>query len=295
VSLPAAVRSEVEDALRKHTGDRSDIASVTRVGGGCISPSTCIASAKGERWFLKWSAGRSPSDFFHQEARSLRALRGTGVIRVPEVVAASDSWLLLEWLEPGRGTGNSWAKLGRDLAALHGVAAEMFGWECDNYIGSLPQENQQRADWPVFWRDARIVPQLERALAAGHLSSAEGKRFDSFLDSVADVLAVGNEEGAALLHGDLWNGNVHMMVSGEAALVDPSTYYGHREVDLAMAELFGGFGQAFFEAYDEALPLLAGYREQRRSAYQLYYLLVHVNLFGRGYVDGALRVVRDYR
>jgi protein-ribulosamine 3-kinase len=286
VTPPAAVRAGVEAA----TG--SAILRVTAVAGGCISPAARIETSDGGRWFLKWGNARGlPAGLFAEEARSLRALRATGAVRVPAVIAAGPAWLLLEWLEPGGATRATWAGLGRELAALHRVRATRFGWDADNFIGTLPQANPSRADWPAFWREARLVPQLEQAAAAGHVDRAARTRFDRFLDRLDDLLAAGSADGPSLLHGDLWSGNVHIARDG-AALVDPSSYHGHREVDLAMAELFGGFDPAFHAAYAEAWPLQPGYRPERRAAYQLYYLLVHVNLFGGGYVAGTLAALR---
>jgi len=135
------------------------------------------------------------------------------------------------------------------------------------------------------------VPQLERAYAGGYFAGPERRRFDRLLERLEEWLAPVAEEGPSLLHGDLWSGNVHVLASGEAALVDPSCYRGHREVDLAMTELFGGFGGGFRAAYEEAWPLLPGYAESRRAVYQLYYLLVHVNLFGDAYVNRTLSLV----
>jgi fructosamine-3-kinase len=291
VHLPAAIRTSVEETLREHTGREGGITSVQRVGGGCISPSARIERAGREYWFLKWSDDAAPADFFREEARSLRALRATGTVRVPEVIDVAESWLLLEWLEPGGGIERSWQNLGADLAALHRATASTFGWEFDNYIGSLPQRNHREQDWAAFWRDQRLLPQLDHAIAAGNLTVAERKRFDDFLARLDAILAAGSADGPSLLHGDLWSGNVHMMADS-AALVDPSSCYGHREVDLAMAQLFGGFPGDFFSAYREAWPLQPGYAEQRRDAYQLYYLLVHVNIFGRSYVPQALSVLQ---
>jgi fructosamine-3-kinase len=227
---------------------------------------------------------------FSAEADSLEVLRAANRVRVPRVRAVSVAhnqpfaWLLLEWLEPGRAANDNWEELGRSLAMLHRVQSDRFGWPTSNYIGSLRQSNTTSANWPSFWRDERILPQ------AAVLRSDQRARVDALMRHVEDFAGIGNLEGASLVHGDLWAGNAHGMADGGIALIDPASYYGHREVDLAMAELFGGFSPHFYDAYDEAWPLEPGH-EQRRALYQLYYQLVHVNLFGESYVSGAMSLV----
>lgn len=259
-----------------------------QVGGGCISPAARVESAAGDVAFLKWG---TPAALFREEARSLAALEATGTLRVPAVLGVGEGdgpgWLLLEWLEPAPARAETWAALGRGLARLHRRRAERVGWPADNFIGPLPQENGWTADWAAFWWERRLLPQLRRAYDAGHFSGVERRRFERLGAGLEGRLVAGAEDGASLLHGDLWSGNVHA-TGGGPALIDPSSYHGHREVDLAMSELFGGFGRGFHEAYREEWPLLPGYAEARRPVYQLYYLLVHLNLFGAGYVGSTL-------
>jgi fructosamine-3-kinase len=273
--------------LEREGGRAAEIRSARPVGGGCISPCARVDFG-GEACFLKWGGPGTPADFFLEEARSLGALRASEAVRVPAVRGAAAGWLLLEWLEPGSPAHDAWADLGRSLAALHRPAAEPFGWPASNYIGTLPQANDACDRWGAFWRERRLAPQLERAFAAGYFAGPERRRFERLLVRLDALLADGDAEGASLLHGDLWSGNIHFTTGGTAALIDPSSYRGHREVDLAMAELFGGFETPFFAAYEESFPLRPGYFELRRPIYQLYYQLVHVNLFGRGYIAGTL-------
>ena len=283
MTLPQALAKEIEVV----TG--SAIASATPVGGGCVSTTTRVRCADGQQLFLKWSPPHEHrSNFFAEEARSLGALAATGSIRVPAVVHASASWLLLEWLEPGNPTHESWRSLGTALANLHEHHGEHFGWVTNNFIGSLPQSNGAHHDWPEFWRSQRILPQLERA--GDGFTARDRTRFDALLAELPALLPDANAEGASLLHGDLWSGNIHMLADGSPALVDPSCYYGHREVDIAMARLFGGFPDEFYAAYDDAWPLQPN-AEQRMRVYQLYYLLVHVNLFGGSYVGSTMSLV----
>ncbi len=292
--IPADVERALAAAWGARLGRDPRIAGGTPVGGGCISPAVRLEAGSGEVAFLKWGASDTPAGLFAAEARGLAALRAPGAVRVPEVLGVGDEgagWLLLEWLEPALPATGTWEALGRGLAALHGTRAERYGAAADNFIGSLPQVNGWLDDWAAFWRERRLEPQLRRAYAAGYFAPGERRRLDRLLAALPERLAEAGGDGASLLHGDLWSGNVHLTSGGVAALIDPSCYHGHREVDLAMSELFGGFDAEFYRAYAEAWPLLPGYDPVRRGIYQLYYLLVHVNLFGGGYVRGALAAV----
>lgn len=292
--LPDRLRTRIEAALEQATGAVTRLKHEGAVGGGCISNATRLLTDAGDRYFLKW--GTFAPGLFAGEAHGLAELQSARAVRVPAVIAFEDeaqnefNWLLLEWLEPGTVGPRAWQDLARALAALHRQTRDRFGWIEANFIGSLPQQNDWSHDWPAFWRDARIHPQLEMASRSGALNSRERRRIEAVLAKVSELAVAGNEDGPSLLHGDLWGGNVHATASGEAALIDPSVYYGHREVDLAMAALFGGFTRDFFDAYHDAWPLRDG-AEQRRLLYQMYYLLVHVNLFGGSYVSSTMSVV----
>ena len=295
LTTDAKVRAGVDAALDRVGAGRID--TLTPVGGGCISSTMRVRTTSGAVYFLK-SADDLPAGIFAAEAGALAAVDETRAVRVPAVialdddVARADRWLLLEWLEPGSATASSWETLGASLASLHRKQAEAPGWSGDNFIGSLPQANSPAADWPDFWRLRRLEPQIRSARDAGELQRADVGRFDRLMPTLDEILEAGVTDGASLLHGDLWSGNVHVLASGEPALIDPSAYYGHREVDLAMSELFGGFDRAFREAYEAAWPLQPGFARERRPVYQLYYLLVHVNLFGGAYRAGTLEALR---
>lgn len=300
--LPPSVRDGVVRVLAEGRGRVASIAGADRVGGGCINPSARIETDDGEAFFLKWNA-ETPG-LFVPEADGLRALAGAlegageaaAGLRVPAVRGVGrgeegPGWLLLEFVPRGRPADDYAERLGRGLAALHRRRDGGWGWEGDNYIGSLPQSNEPRSSWAEFWAEERLRPQLRRAHDAGFFqeSRADWKRL---LEGVEERTRPAEAEGPSLLHGDLWSGNVYPGPAGEPVLVDPAVYRGHREVDLAMTELFGGFSPGFYRAYRRARPLPAGYEERRRALYQLYPLLVHVNLFGAGYVGRTLRALR---
>jgi fructosamine-3-kinase len=219
---------------------------------------------------------------FSSESEGLRALRAAG-IRAPEPlghgVRNGQAYIEMEHL--ALGATPDWPALGRMVAALHRNTAARFGWQTDNWIGLAPQENGWDVDWSRFFLEKRLKPQAARC---------------GMLDALPDVSKIleGHRPQASLLHGDLWNGNAGFTPEGPV-LFDPAVYYGDREADLAMTELFGGFPAAFYAAYRKALPVDAGY-ETRKHLYNLYHLLNHLNLFGSGYlgqVNATLRLLRE--
>jgi fructosamine-3-kinase len=288
------IDAALEQALRVALG--SALKTTRRLAGGDINDAFVIELASGARVFLKTNAS-APASMFPAEAHGLDWLRVAGALRIPEVLAVSSGregepcFLVLELLSSGRPQRDFDECLGRGLAQLHRAGAPAFGLERDNFIGSLPQRNRAHDSWPEFLWLERLEPQLARAVAAGRATS----RLRSGLERVASKLTqlVGPAEPAARLHGDLWGGNLHVDEDGAPCLIDPAVYGGHREVDLAMMRLFGGFGESVFRAYQEAWPLAPGHAE-RVALYQLYPLLVHVNLFGGGYVESVERSLARY-
>jgi fructosamine-3-kinase len=282
--LPRGLSTRVTEALST-LGRNGEISRVRPVGGGCIHNGSRLETDSGDAYFLKWSSD-TPAGMFDAEADGLRALGAVGATLVPEPLAWSDgspAWLLMEFVEAGPGQADT--ALGEALARIHGSAdAESFGWERDNWIGSLPQRNPDNPDWGAFWRDARLGPQLFQARRAGRL---EDDRFDRVVEAAAQSLS--GVVRPELVHGDLWSGNAFSTPDGRPVLVDPAVYIGDGEVDLAMSELFGGFGKTFYDAYNAARPVSPEYVAFKRDLYQLYYLLVHVNLFGSSYEAGARR------
>ena len=264
--------------------------------GGCIHQTARLSTNLEEDFFIKWA--RDPlSDVFAAEADGLTALKEATDLTVPEVIAYSDAtetpaWLLLEYVPRRSPAPDYAARLAESLTVLHETREGPWGWHRSNYIGSLPQSNRTVDDWSEFWWAERLDPQLAAAVDSGQLDGAnrEWAELESKLPALLEAVAA---DGPSLLHGDLWSGNVYPGPDGGPVLVDPAVYRGHREVDLAMTELFGGFSRAFYTAYERERPLVDGYQDVRRHVYQLYPLLVHVNLFGGSYVDGVAAALRS--
>lgn len=262
------------------------------VGGGCIHQAWRV-SDRDQAYFIKVDeAARLP--LFEAEAVGLAELATTATVRVPKPlahgVAAGQAYLVLEYLPLGGSNAGAMEQLGRQLAALHRQPQSHFGWRQDNFIGSTPQPNPRRADWLAFWREHRLGFQLE--LAAHHGYAGAWRRRGEALCTRLEGLFTGYQPTPALLHGDLWGGNAGCTRDGEPVVFDPAVYYGDREADLAMTELFGGFSDRFYAAYREAYPLDTGYR-QRRTLYNLYHILNHLNLFGGGYRAQAERMIEQ--
>lgn len=275
------VRAPVAEALG------SEVLDARPISGGDISEAFRIRLADGRQLFVKTNAA-APPVMFRREAEGLRWLAETEALRVPEVVAVGDGWLALELIEPGVAAKDHDERLGHGLAALHRFGAERFGWAQENFIGSLPQDNRAEDDWPSFYARRRLEPQLRMAADAGRASDGMKRGMARLFGRLPEL--VGDPEPPSRLHGDLWGGNCHTGASGDPVLIDPAVYGGHREIDLAMMRLFGGFSSRVFAAYEEAWPLSDG-AEARVPLYQLYPLLVHVNLFGGSYVGSVERVL----
>jgi fructosamine-3-kinase len=271
-----------------------EVRTAERLTGGDINDAFAVSLADGRSLFVKTNRESAPG-MFAAEARGLGWLAEPGAIRLPSVLGASDPgeapYLALELVVAGTRRRGFDEELGRALAALHRSGAPTFGLDHDNFIGSLPQSNRPHDSWPEFYLAERLRPQLTLALSTGRASSAMRRGFERLAAKLSDL--VGPEEPPARLHGDLWGGNLHADGSGAPCLIDPAAYGGHREVDLAMMRLFGGFGERVFAAYHEAFPLAPG-SDERVELYQLYPLMVHVNLFGGGYAASVESVLARY-
>ena len=220
---------------------------------------------------------------FDSEARGLTLLRKGQAITIPKVIGVSEDtenqFILLEFIEQGPQSKSYWKDLGSRLATMHKATNDFFGLDHNNYIGSLRQFNDNSETWIDFFANQRLNVQLKLAVDSGLAGSQMMKSFESLYAKLDSLLP---EEKPALLHGDLWSGNIITTRNGEPCLIDPAVYYGNREADLAMTKLFGSFPREFYDAYIDTYPLLPGY-ENRFELYNLYPLLVHLNLFGVQY------------
>jgi protein-ribulosamine 3-kinase len=234
--------------------------------------------------FVK-TATRAALPMLEVEALGLDALRDAGGVRVPEVLATGTSadvaFLALEWIELRAPSATAERSFGRGLAQLHRATADAYGWKYDNRIGATPQPNTMSSDWASFFAERRLKHQLELAVDAG-LPLVASRAVASLIDDLDRVVGA-HPIQPSLVHGDLWGGNWAATNNAEPVLFDPAVHYADREVDIAMTRLFGGFGPAFYDAYCAEWPLPDGW-ERRAIAYNLYHLLNHFNLFGRGYL-----------
>ena len=278
----------IQSSLADVRGENTDLQWVRDLPGGDINRAALLRSGN-TNWFLKYHHN-APEGMFSAEALALTEISEQSCIRVPKPIAhGSDngvSWLLLEYLELTQ--GGSSEQLGEQLAALHSVTDKHFGWSCDNYIGTTAQLNTKSDNWVEFWRDNRLQPQLtlaERGGFGGRLLD-DGAQLLACMEQLLD----GHAPKASLLHGDLWAGNKAYTSDGEPVIFDPASYYGDRETDIAMTELFGGFGAGFYSAYQAHLPLPDGYR-LRKDLYNLYHILNHLNLFGEAYLSRSENMI----
>ena len=269
----------LEAAVERATGQAFKVRDSRSMGGGCINKAVLLSDGK-RSFFVKLNAA-SRLSMFEAEAAGLDEIRAAGAIRVPEPVCTGTSggnaWFVMEFIPMG---GRSNARLaGEQLALMHRKQADAFGWRMENTIGSTPQPNSWMKAWVAFWRDRRLGFQLQLAARNGYGGAlqAKGEKLLGCFDRLLD-----HDPAPSLLHGDLWGGNIGYADDGDPVIYDPAVYYGDRETDLAMTELFGGFGPAFYEAYDAVWPVDSGYAV-RKNLYNLYHILNHLNLFGGGY------------
>lgn len=268
----------------------------TNVGGGCIANASRIQTETDD-YFLKWSRDEVARTF-PPEAAGLRALRDADPpLRIPEPTAVKEreegapGFLLMEWIESGQKSPSFWSDFGRGLAELHRHTSDRYGFSSDNFIGRLPQTNDWSDDWVHFFRTNRLARQVEMARERKRWRSSWDGHLERLAHRLTEILPRHPE--ASILHGDLWGGNFLVAQSGRAALIDPAAYFGHREADLAMTRLFGGFEAEFYAAYEEAWPFEAGY-EERCEIYNLYHLINHLNHFGSGYAASVERILTRY-
>lgn len=261
--------------------------------GGCINNGGELITSAGS-FFLKWNARARYPAMFQKEAAGLGLLANHSNLRIPKVVKVIElneiQALVLEFIKSSRPSAQYWRLLGERLAALHRHTSSFFGLDHHNYIGSLQQNNTPCTSWIEFFIKHRLEAQLALVFKNSLADYLLGKQFELLYRKLPDLLPL---EPPALVHGDLWSGNVMVDEKGQPCLIDPAVYYGHREAELAFTHLFGGFDEMFYQAYDHAFPLQPGF-EERVDIYNLYPLLVHVNLFGSGYLHQVKKIVMRF-
>jgi len=287
--LPESLRSHIETKLNACISD------VRPVAGGDIHRAYRLRSDEGKEWFVKTNTAPLAATMFKTEAQGLALLGASRVIRTPRVFAHGSTddghaFLLMEFISPGYKNRLFWENFGRALANLHGNTSAQFGFAHDNFIGSLPQSNTRHVSWEAFYAEERLWPQMLLACEKGVFGKEEERQLDGLCRKLT---ALCPKEPPALTHGDLWSGNFLCDAVGQPVLIDPAASFAHREMDLAMSKLFGGFDDTFYKAYAETWPLEAGF-EKRVEVYQLYYLLVHVNLFEGGYVEQVRAILKKW-
>lgn len=259
--------------------------------GGCINQ-VVVVHIGSQRFCLKQNAPQYTA-MLQAEYEQLEALHAAGGLRYPRPLlagCAGNAFLLMEYIAGRQKAPTFWQQFGRGLARQHRVSAPKFGFGSDNYIGNLPQPNPREPDWAIFYAAHRLQPMARRARDKGLLDASDLHQLERLCHRLPEIFP---NEPPALLHGDLWGGNYLVGEQGEPVAIDPAAYYGHRELDLAMTRLFGGYPPAFYEAYAAEFPLAPGW-EQRLPVGQLYYLLVHIVLFGRSYYPQTAEILRRF-
>lgn len=294
---------KLDEAISKLFGENLHIVSKCPVYGGDINEAYRLSLSDGTAIFMKCNT-MSNLPFFEAEAKGLEALRKTDTIGVPKTLAIGTdetqkiSFLLMEYLDAASRVSGYWEIFGRELAALHQADSHSltgensnlpFGFETDNYIGASRQRNTPKGNWITFFRECRLLPQIE--MAEKYFDHGMYKKCMKLLDHLDSYLV--EPAIPSLIHGDLWSGNAVCGSDGKAWILDPAVYVGHFEAELAMTELFGGYPDSFYEAYHEINPIDSGYRD-RRDLYNLYHLLNHLNLFGSSYLNSVKRIVDRY-
>lgn len=288
-----SITQSVTQLLTQYFNQQIEVFSQSHIGGGSINSALKVETNKGV-FFVKHNSRHLYPAMFEKEALGLKTLGDANAVRVPEVLTFDDvgeeSFLLLEFIESGNMPAEFWDEFAKNLAALHKNTNKKFGLNHDNYIGSLEQFNDWEDTWSDFFREQRLEVQLKMARNSSLLDRSIVSAFERFYKRIDEIFP---NEPPSLVHGDLWSGNFMVGQKGEPIIIDPAVYYGHREMDIAMSQLFGGFSNEFYNSYNKYFPLEKGW--QKRMDYcNLYPLLVHVNLFGGGYVSSVKSIISKF-
>lgn len=288
--IPDEIRQYIDHWLNAEFSSGTMLMAEIPLSGGSIN-ATFHLKTTSDSFFLKYNDAAKYPGMFRQEARGLQMLKNAGCIGIPEVLLTAETgtyaFILLEFIAGRIPRENFYRVFGQQLSALHAHSAATFGLDHDNYIGSLHQSNRISDNWIDFLVERRLQPLLENAVNERNLNMQDARLFENIYARLPGIFP---PEPPALLHGDLWSGNFMTGNDGFPCIFDPAVYFGHREMDIAMTRLFGGFAPEFYEAYNDTLPLEPGW-EKRIPIHQLYPLLVHVNLFGGSYASQIRSVI----
>ena len=282
--IPSEIKRRIITQLGNALNTTITVNGESSIVGGCINNAIKINTDKG-LFFVKWNTN-AKANMFQTEYNGLKVLKDTNTIRIPNVLCFDDDFLILEFIPPSNPNNAFWEVFGQKLALMHKQTHSKFGLDFDNYIGSLYQDNTQNKNWTEFF----IQNRLQAQLSIGNFSGTLLSDFDKLFQKLPNLFP---NEKPALLHGDLWNGNFLAKNGDTPMLIDPAIYYGNREMDIAMSNLFGGFNSDFYFAYNESHPLENGW-EERIQICNLYPLLVHVNLFGGAYINQVKNILSYY-
>jgi protein-ribulosamine 3-kinase len=282
--------------LLAHIFPGEQIVTTQALAGGCINYCYKIVTNK-QAYFVKFNNAQRFPKMYACEAFGLTTLAFTKAVNVPEVLKQAEvedmTFLVLEYIEPGSTSTKALTQLGHDLASMHKntqtQSQSQFGWEHDNFIGSLTQSNAWNDDWFMFYEEQRVVQLCKKLVHDETFDLNDLKQAKQYLANCRDEIPI---ELPSLIHGDLWSGNFLIGKNDKPYLIDPACYYGHREMDIAMTQLFGGFGHDFIDAYENTFPLQQGWRN-RIECFQLYPLLVHAVIFGGGYIDKVRNIIHQ--
>jgi len=292
--MNSSIQKYLNQFLSGKVNPPDPLAQFRSVGGGSINDTYQVLLNNGARFFLKINSGDKYPRLLEKEKSGLEFLASQKIVHTPQVIVCDaidqHQILLLEWIESGLKTERFWGKFGEQLATLHHVTNSYFGFEEDNYMGALPQRNRHYNSWAEFFVHCRLQPQVELATIKQLLHEKHVTAFGHLYEELEIIF---NDEQPSLLHGDLWSGNFMCNQESELVLIDPAVYFGHRSMDLAMTTLFGGFERSFYESYHYHFPFPENYREQWDIC-NLYPLLIHLNLFGPGYLVQIERILQLY-
>ncbi len=282
----------LESLLFQTFGETPNSVSIHFVGGGCINNTLRLESNLGTH-FVKWNEDEE-NDMFQKEMSGLALLKTCDQVKVPQTInegrIEGRNFLIMEFIEKEPPASDFWEQLGHGLASLHRISNESNGLDENNYIGRLAQKNTPTKSWIDFFIDNRLEVQLGLALYNNLVSQSFANKFRLLFAQLPGLLV---DYPPSILHGDLWSGNFMVGPAGKPYLIDPAVYFGNREIELAFTQLFGGFDQRFYSAYNEQFELEPGF-SQRADLYNLYPLMVHVNLFGKSYLSGVERTLNRY-